>query len=48
MLRSIADDPAAASVVLAEAQALLSWRMGHAERRLTGCQLTPAGVIGRF
>ncbi|HET6518600.1 MAG TPA: alkaline phosphatase family protein [Geminicoccaceae bacterium] len=48
MLRGIADDPAVAPVVLAEAQALLSWRMEHAERRLTGCRLTPEGLVGRL
>ena len=47
-LRSIAADPARAAAVLAEAQAMLSWRMDTAERRLTGCKLTPAGVVGRF
>ena len=27
---------------------MLSWRMLAAERRLTGCALTPAGVVGRY
>jgi len=39
------DDPA---VQLAEAQALLSHRMAHAERRLTGCLLTASGPIGGY
>jgi hypothetical protein len=34
--------------VLAQAQAMLNWRMDMAERRLTGCKLTPAGPVGRF
>jgi arylsulfatase A-like enzyme len=38
-------DPA---VHLAEAQALLSHRMAHAERRLTGCLLTASGPIGGY
>jgi arylsulfatase A-like enzyme len=44
----IAADPLRAPEVLAQAQAMLTWRMDMAERRLTGCKLTPAGVIGRF
>ena len=44
----IAADPARAPEVLAQAQAMLTWRMDMAERRLTGCKLTPAGVVGRF
>jgi arylsulfatase A-like enzyme len=47
-LRDIAADPTRAAEVLAQAQAMLSWRMDMAERRLTGCKLTPAGVVGRF
>jgi arylsulfatase A-like enzyme len=47
-LQSIASDPRRAPEVLEQAQAMLSWRMDMAERRLTGCKLTPAGVIGRF
>jgi hypothetical protein len=39
------DDPAA---LAAEAQALLSHRMTKAERRLTGCLLTEAGLLGGF
>ena len=45
---SIAADPLRAAEVLEQAQAMLSWRMDMAERRLTGCKLTPAGVIGRL
>lgn len=47
-LVDIAPDPGRAPEVLAQAQAMLTWRMAHAERRLTGCKLTPAGVVGRF
>ena len=39
------DDPA---VLLEEAQALLRHRMTKAERRLTGCLLTPEGVVGGY
>jgi arylsulfatase A-like enzyme len=44
----IAADPLRAPEVLEQAQAMLTWRMNMAERRLTGCKLTPAGVLGRF
>jgi arylsulfatase A-like enzyme len=47
-LVDIGTDPARAPEVLREAQAMLSWRMDHAERRLTGCKLTASGVIGRY
>lgn len=46
--RDLTRDPRAAPVVLAQAQAMLSWRMRAAERRLTGCALTASGVVGRF
>jgi arylsulfatase A-like enzyme len=46
--QNIAADPRRAEEVLAQAQAMLTWRMDMAERRLTGCKLTPAGVVGRF
>lgn len=46
--RDLAADPRRAPEVLARAQAMLAWRMEKAERRLTGCVLTPAGVRGRF
>ncbi|HEX6142965.1 MAG TPA: alkaline phosphatase family protein [Geminicoccaceae bacterium] len=45
---NIAADPERAPEVLAQAQAMLTWRMDAAERRLTGCKLTPSGVVGRF
>jgi arylsulfatase A-like enzyme len=45
---SITTDPLRAPEVLEQAQAMLTFRMDMAERRLTGCKLTPAGVIGRF
>ena len=38
-----ARDPAQAAMVLAQAQGMLTWRMLAAERRLTGCALTPTG-----
>ncbi len=44
----IARDPGRAPEVLAQAQAMLTWRMNAAERRLTGVKLTAAGPIGRF
>ena len=47
-LDSIAANPTRAAEVLAQAQAMLTWRMDMAERRLTGCKLTPGGVVGRF
>jgi arylsulfatase A-like enzyme len=40
--------PARTPEVLSQAQAMLSWRMDHAERRLAGCKLTASGVIGRY
>ena len=47
-LEDRADDPACASEVLVQAQAMLSWRLRAAERRLTGCALTSAGVVGGY
>lgn len=47
-LRDRAADPAAAVDVLAQAQAMLTWRMLAAERRLTGCVLTAQGVVGGY
>jgi arylsulfatase A-like enzyme len=47
-LRNIAGDASRAPEVLEQAQAMLSWRMDSAERRLTGCKLTHGGPIGRF
>lgn len=43
--RAPIDDP---RVLLEEAQALLRHRMTKAERRLTGCLLTPDGVVGGY
>ncbi|MDH3465147.1 MAG: sulfatase-like hydrolase/transferase, partial [Gammaproteobacteria bacterium] len=45
--RNLADDPRHATIMLAYAQKLLSRRMAHAERSLTGIQLTPHGPIER-
>jgi arylsulfatase A-like enzyme len=42
-----ADDPACAPVVAEYAQRLLSWRMRHADRALTGTILTPRGPVSR-
>ena len=47
-LDNIANDRPRAGEVLAQAQATLTWRMDMAERRLTGCKLTPTGPVGRF
>jgi arylsulfatase A-like enzyme len=47
-LADIGGRPDSAPAALAQAQAMLSWRMRAAERRLTGCALTPQGVIGRY
>jgi arylsulfatase A-like enzyme len=44
-LENRAADPAYAAAVLAYAQRLLSLRMRHAERTLTGALVTPMGVI---
>jgi arylsulfatase A-like enzyme len=46
--RNVALLPGKAGRVRDLAQATLSWRMGVAERRLTGAKLTPAGVLGQF
>lgn len=46
--RDLAADAASAPAVLAQAQAMLSWRMRTAERRLTGCALTAEGVVGAY
>ena len=40
-LADLAGDPAAAAVLLAQAQALLSWRMRHADKTLTHMRITP-------
>lgn len=44
--RNLAGEPQAAPVVAALAGGMLSWRMLHAERRLTEVKLTPSGPIG--
>jgi arylsulfatase A-like enzyme len=46
--RDLTQVPEALPIVLGRAQAMLSWRMRAAERRLTGCVLTPEGVVGRY
>ena len=46
--RDLAREAGRAPELLARAQAMLAWRMVKAERRLTGCRLTPAGVRGRY
>ncbi len=45
--RNLAADPAHAAVVAECAQGLLSWRMRHADRTLTGHLLTPDGLVVR-
>ncbi len=42
----IARQPSRAAAVLDAAQAMLTWRMDAAERRLTGAKLTPSGLLG--
>ncbi len=42
---NLAADPDHASRVLTYAQKMLSWRLTHAERTLTGIRLTPQGPI---
>jgi arylsulfatase A-like enzyme len=46
-LHNRAADPAYASLVCDYAQKLLSWRMQHDERTLTGMRLGPGGVTTR-
>ena len=43
-----AGDPGQAGIVLERAQEMLNWRLLAAERRLTGCALTPGGVVGSY
>ncbi len=43
-LHNLADDPDHAATVLAYAQRMLSWRMTHHDRTLTGIELTPEGL----
>jgi arylsulfatase A-like enzyme len=45
--RNRADDPAMAPVMLEYAQKMLSWRLHHADRTLTGYTATPEGLISR-
>ncbi len=45
--RNVAGDPAYASRVLAYAQKMLSWRLHHAERTLTGWSASPEGLVDR-
>jgi arylsulfatase A-like enzyme len=45
---NLADLSEAAPLVAAQARAMLSWRMRANERRLTGCALTPEGVVGGY
>ncbi|MFQ5957836.1 MAG: alkaline phosphatase family protein [Alphaproteobacteria bacterium] len=44
-LCNLADDPAHGATVLDYAQRMLSWRMAHGERTLTGMKLTPGGLV---
>ncbi|MEQ9122485.1 MAG: alkaline phosphatase family protein, partial [Alphaproteobacteria bacterium] len=45
--RNLAEDPACQGKLLEYAQAMLSWRMRHADRRLTGFTASPDGLIER-
>ena len=42
---NLADDPARAGEMLPYAQKMLSWRMRHADRALTGYSSSPAGLL---
>lgn len=44
-LHDLAGDPAAAPVMMALAQQMLSWRMNHAERELVNLSASPAGLV---
>ena len=47
-IRNVAGDPAYAAKVLDYAQRMLTWRMTHTERTLTGMKLTMhAGLVER-
>jgi arylsulfatase A-like enzyme len=46
-LHNLADDPAYATFVLEYAQSMLSWRMRHADKRLTGYTASMNGLIER-
>jgi hypothetical protein len=41
------DDPAYALTVLRYAQRMLTWRLEHAERTLTGYLICPLGAVDR-
>jgi arylsulfatase A-like enzyme len=45
--RNLAADPGHQGIVLEQAQKMLSWRLRHAERTLTGMHLTAEGVVSR-
>ena len=45
--RNFAEDPAYRGRTLEYAQAMLSWRLAHADRRLTGYTASPDGLIER-
>jgi arylsulfatase A-like enzyme len=45
--QNLADDPAHRDVMLDYAQKMLSWRLRHADRTLTGMHLTSKGVVSR-
>ena len=46
-LRNLATDPACASVRIAMAERLLSWRAEHLDQTLALTELTPDGVVSR-
>jgi arylsulfatase A-like enzyme len=45
--RNLATDPAYASRMLEYAQKMLSWRLHHADRTLTGYSASPHGLVDR-
>ena len=44
---NLADDPAYAPRVLEYAQKMLTWRLHHADRTLTGYSASPEGLVDR-
>jgi arylsulfatase A-like enzyme len=46
-MHDLSRDPAHAGIMLDYAQKMLSWRLRHAERTLTGMHLTSRGVVSR-
>jgi arylsulfatase A-like enzyme len=46
-LHNLADNPVYASRMLAYAQKMLSWRLRHADRTLTGYSASPTGLVKR-